>query len=86
MNKIKATAFLDMNEEEKNQYIEMASVNPYLGMSYGEITNILIREKYSESEEFSLLRQKETKPEEYAMYDEFCEACKAKARKLTEVE
>lgn len=42
-----------------------------------EIVNALIRAKYSESEEFSVLRQKDTKSTEYASYNAFCESCKA---------
>ena len=50
-------------------------------MSYEDYVDFLIREKYSISEEFSILRQKETKPEEYQEYFDFCEECKSKAKK-----
>lgn len=42
-----------------------------------EIINALIRTKYGVSEEFAILRQKDTKPTEYASYNAFCESCKA---------
>ena len=41
----------------------------------------LIRERYSVSDEISLIRQKEDKPLEYAEYDAFVESCKAQAKK-----
>ena len=47
-----------------------------LAMTEGEIVNALVRSKYDESEEFSLLRQKDTKAEEYASYNAYCEECK----------
>ena len=40
----------------------------------------LIRLKYSISQEFALLRQKTTKPDEYAVYYNYCEECKNKAK------
>lgn len=46
-------------------------------VDYGEAVNAKIRERYSESQEFSILRQKDDKPEEYAEYYAFCEECKA---------
>ena len=43
---------------------------------YDEAVNLKIRERYTESQEFAILRQKEEKPEEYAEYYEYCEKCK----------
>ena len=42
--------------------------------------SVLIREKYSQDAEFAILRQRDTKPEEYAEYNTFCEECKAKVK------
>lgn len=44
---------------------------------YEEAVNTEIRKKYSESQEFAILRQKDDKPEEYAEYYAYCEECKA---------
>lgn len=46
-------------------------------VDYGDAVNAKIRERYSESQEFAVLRQKEEKPEEYEEYYAYCEACKA---------
>ena len=46
-------------------------------VDYGEAVNAKIRERYSESQEFAILRQRDDKPEEYAEYYAFCESCKA---------
>lgn len=46
-------------------------------VDYGEAVNAKIRERYSESQEFAVLRQRDDKPEEYAEYYAFCESCKA---------
>lgn len=40
-----------------------------------------IRQKYSINDELAILRQRDNKPEEYAEYNAYCEACKAEARK-----
>ena len=53
-------------------------------ISYDEAVNIEIRKKYTESQEFSILRQKDEKPTEYQTYYEYCEKCKTlvKEKKL----
>ncbi len=40
----------------------------------------LIRELYTVSQELAILRQQESKTEEYQVYYAYCEECKAKAR------
>lgn len=40
----------------------------------------LIREKYSINDEIAILRQRDSKPEEYAEYNAYCEQCKAQAK------
>ena len=39
-----------------------------------------IRQRYTLSQELAILRQKETKAEEYQAYYDYCEACKAEAK------
>lgn len=48
--------------------------------AYENYVNALIREKYTLSQELAILRQRDTKPEEYAAYNEYCEECKAQAK------
>ena len=47
---------------------------------YANLVSKLIRERYSVDDEMAILRQRDTKPEEYETYNAFCEECKAKAR------
>jgi hypothetical protein len=47
-----------------------------LAYSYEQKVNCLIREKYSIDAEFAILRQRDTKPEEFAEYNAYCESCK----------
>ena len=47
---------------------------------YPNLVSRLIRERYSVDDEVAILRQRDTKPEEYETYNAFCEDCKAKAR------
>lgn len=49
-------------------------------INYDEEVNALIRERYSVSQEFAILRQRDTKPEEYKQYNDYCEECKAKVK------
>lgn len=47
---------------------------------YEKFVEDLIRVKYSASNELAILRQKETKPDEFKEYYEYAEQCKAAAK------
>jgi methionyl-tRNA synthetase len=48
----------------------------WLNISYDEAVNAEIRKRYTESQEFAILRQANAKPEEYEIYYNYCEECK----------
>lgn len=52
--------------------------------SYEELVNDFIRERYSASDEFAVIRQKDEKPEEFEAYYSYCEDCKLRARQIIE--
>ena len=52
---------------------------------YGEAVDNKIRERYSISQEFAILRQRDEKPDEYAAYFAYCEECKAFVKSKKEV-
>lgn len=43
---------------------------------YDEAVDAEIRKRYTISQEFAILRQRDEKPEEYAAYYAYCEDCK----------
>lgn len=47
---------------------------------YPNLVSKLIRERYSVDDEMAILRQRDTKPEEWKEYNSYCEDCKAKAK------
>ena len=49
-------------------------------IEYPQLVENKIRKKYSVSAEFAILRQRNSKPEEFAEYNAFCELCKAEAK------
>ena len=48
----------------------------YKKLTYDDAVNAEIRKRYSASQEFAILRQKEDKPDEYAAYFAYCQQCK----------
>ena len=54
-----------------------AELEYWQNIPYDEAVDAEIRKRYSVSQEFAILRQKEEKPEEYAQYYAYCEECKA---------
>lgn len=65
-----------MNNLEK----KLAEKNGTKEELYHQRTVELLREKYTVNEELSILRQRDTKPEEFAEYSAYAESCKAKAK------
>lgn len=55
-------------------------------LPYEMAVELLIRDKYSLYEELAIQRQRESKPEEFKAYNDYCERCKNKARKLLNLE
>lgn len=82
-----------MRAETVNQWEEVPlteAENADNETRYNERVDSLIRTRYSVSAELALLRQRDTKPEEFAEYYAFAERCKVTARAelnaLTEVQ
>lgn len=63
---------------------EDGTETPHVPMDYGETVNGLIRRKYTLSEELAILRQRDTKAEEFEAYNAYAESCKEEAILLIE--
>lgn len=63
-----------------DDFEEVAEVPKYTDAEYSERVNALIRERYDESAELAILRQRDEKPERFAEYFAFCEECKVRAK------
>lgn len=60
--------------------INLSKLNGTQDDAYEQEVTRLIRKRYSLSDELSLQRQKEKKPEEWEAYNAYCEQCKAEAK------
>ena len=60
--------------------IAIADIPSYTQADYKAKVVELIRQRYSIDEEIAILRQRDTKPEEFAAYNTYAEECKAEAR------
>lgn len=65
-----------MNDIER----KLARANGTQDRLYSARVVELIRLKYNINEELALLRQRDTKPEEFAEYNDYVEECKAQAK------
>lgn len=63
---------------ERDKSAELAEIKTTI--DYPQLVDNKIRTKYSVSAELAILRQRDTKPEEFAEYNAFCELCKAEAK------
>ena len=63
---------------ERDKSAELAEIKTTI--DYPQLVENKIRTKYSVSAELAILRQRDTKPEEFAEYNAFCELCKAEAK------
>lgn len=64
----------------KNLQRKIAIKNGTLDRLYAQEVNRRIRERYLVSDEIAIIRQRDTKPEEFAEYTAYAEECKEKAR------
>ena len=62
---------VEIAEQDKPTY------HPY---TYAQLVELKIRTRYTVSDELALLRQRDTKPLEFAEYNAYCEQCKAEAK------
>lgn len=72
--------YRDMTPEEVAElktHTQEAEREYWTNTPYDEAVNTEIRKRYSESQEFAILRQANAKPEEYEIYYNYCEECKA---------
>lgn len=60
--------------------VSIADIPPYTEAQYEERVTSLIRARYSVSSELAVLRQRDSKPEEFAEYNAFAEECKQQAK------
>lgn len=69
-----------MGKNGAADFEEVDEVPKFTDAEYSERVNALIRERYSDSEELSILRQRDEKPTQFAEYYAFCEDCKKRAK------
>ena len=71
---------------EENARAEKDEREYWANIPYDEAVHARIRERYTESQEFAILRQRYEKPTEYAEYYAYCEACKDYVKQMKGVE
>lgn len=70
-----------ITEDEQGRPVLTECVETSPVMTYEERVQTLIREQYSIADELAILRQRDTKPDEFAAYFEYAEQCKTQAEK-----
>ena len=60
--------------------IERLTRNGLLKEAYDALVSQKIRRRYTPSNELALLRQRDSKPEEFLAYNAYAELCKAEAK------
>ena len=58
-------------------FVKLSRHNKILEQRYKQALVERIRQKYSLDDELAVLRQRDTKPEEFAAYNDYIESCKA---------
>ena len=68
----------EMVEMTEKEIAEMSE--PALSFAYEQRIVLRIRDKYSVDDELAILRQRDTKPDEFAAYNDFVEGIKREER------
>ena len=74
----KAIAAMTYNADDYEEVDEMPVA--FDETAYKERVERLIRERYTVADELGILRQRDTKPQEFAEYNAFAEQCKTQAK------
>ena len=74
----KAIAAMTYNADDYEEVDEMFVA--FDETAYKERVERLIRERYTVADELGILRQRDTKPQEFAEYNAYAEQCKAQAK------
>lgn len=77
--------YIEMTAEEiaeMQAQEEQAQAEYWSTVDYGEAINNEIRKRYTESQEFAILRQRDEKPDEFAEYYAYCEECKKSVKEM----
>lgn len=77
---LKDVEYITYNPSDKMIIADGWEVYDNRAEQYEERVVELVREKYSINQELAILRQRDSKPEEFAEYDSYVEGCKARAR------
>ena len=85
-NKIVETKLTEEEITAMQMEAEKAESEYWANISYGDAVHAKIRERYSDSQEFAILRQKDEKPLEYDEYYAYCEECKAYVKEKKGIE
>ena len=70
-----------ITEDEQGSPVLTEYFNSVPVPTYEQRVQQSIRERYSVDDELAILRQRDTKPDEFAAYYEYAEQCKAQAKK-----
>ena len=79
---MKQTIFIEIDGKHYPSIVEVEDAPAVDNRSYEEKVISYIRERYTIDQELAILRQRYTKPEEFAEYDRYCEECKARAKDI----
>ena len=74
-------AGLMITEDEQGRPVLTEYVDSVPMPTYEQRVQQIIRERYSVADELAILRQRDTKPDEFAAYFEYAEQCKTQAEK-----
>ena len=77
---VKIINIRDMGEKD-GKYLKRVMFTRYSNITYDDLVNGMVRDKYSDSEEFAILRKAMTlKTDEFTEYNAYVEQCKVEAK------
>lgn len=74
-----------ITEDEQGRPVLTEYIDSVPMPTYEQRVQQIIRERYSVADELAILRQRDTKPDEFAAYFEYAEQCKAQAKTQTQL-
>ena len=66
--------------------VDMTKGTPLAPRVYGELVEHFIEKRYNIKQEIAINRQRNEKPSQWQEYNDYCEACKAEAKRKLGIE
>ena len=73
---------MEIKDIQLQKKIDFVKGTQYASRVYSELVEYFIGQRYNVHQEIAINRQRDTKPEQFSEYNDYCELCKQEAKRV----